>query len=158
MLLPDASSESVVAVPPALQSVFARHTSNCTNVKGCRTRRGSTACGKNVICISCSSTTNQLEPSVPARTCTAATSARRHAKLRRLSPGGCGAALPPPPPAKPRVSASSETGERNEACCGSSSEGMTGGGSAAFARAVRSASRGVGNTRASGANEHLQRA
>ena len=85
-------------------------------------------------------------------------SARRHAKLRGLSPGGCGAALPPPPPAKPRVSASSETGERNEACCGSSSEGMTGGGSAAFARAVRSASRGVGNTRASGASERLQRA
>jgi hypothetical protein len=136
-----------------LSSICVLHASNCTNAKGCRTRRGSTVCGKNVIRITCSSTANQLEPSIPARTCTVATSARKHAKLCGLSPGGCGAALPPPPPIKPSVSASSETGESNEACCGSSSAAMTVG-SAAFARAVRNASRGV----ASASNLRRERA
>jgi hypothetical protein len=32
-------------------TTLARRTSNCADAKGCRTRRGSTACGKNVICI-----------------------------------------------------------------------------------------------------------
>ena len=96
-----------------------------------------------------SSTANQLDPSVPAKKRAAAMSARKHAKLRGLSPGGCGVAPPPPPPAKPSVSPSSETGERNadEDCCGSSSAATTRGGRAAFARAVRNASRGVGSAK-----------
>jgi hypothetical protein len=32
-------------------TTLARRTSNCTSAKGCRTGRGSTACGKNVICV-----------------------------------------------------------------------------------------------------------
>jgi hypothetical protein len=50
-------------------------------------------------------------------------SARKHAKLRGLSPGSCGAAPHPSLPAEPSERPSSETGERRayEACCGSSS-------------------------------------
>jgi hypothetical protein len=70
------------------------------------------------------------------------TSARKHAKLRRLGPGGRGAAPPPLPPAKPNVSPSSETGERNG--CGSWNVATTRDGSAAFARTMRYASREVG--------------
>jgi len=56
-----------------------------------------------------STATNQLEPRVPARKSAAATSARKHAKLRGLNPGSYGAAPPPPPPVKRCMSPSSET-------------------------------------------------
>ena len=56
---------------------------------------------------------HELEPSVLARESAAATSARKHAKMRGPSPGGCGVATPPPPPTKPSISPSSETGQRS---------------------------------------------
>ena len=98
---------------------LARCTSNYADARGCRTRRGRTACGKNVICVwNASSTANQLEPSLPAGKCAAAATSARIVstpKLRGLGPGGCGAAPPPPPPAaKPSVSPSGETGNETQ--------------------------------------------
>ncbi|KAI0268494.1 hypothetical protein BGY98DRAFT_336832 [Russula aff. rugulosa BPL654] len=66
----------------------------CQHCQGYRTRRGA------------SSTTNLLELSFPPWKGAAATSTRKHAKLRELTPGGCGTAPPPPTPAlsvSPRV-------------------------------------------------------
>jgi hypothetical protein len=60
---------------------------------------------------------------------------------------------PSPPPAKPNVSPVSETRERSEVCCSLSSTATTRGGSAAFAMAVRNASRGAARP-----SERLQRA
>src|ERR1700730_2337393 len=47
---------------------------------------------------------NQLGPSMPGRKSAAATRVRAHARLRRLSPSGCGGAPPPPPLMSARVS------------------------------------------------------
>jgi hypothetical protein len=99
-------------------TTLVRRTSNCADANACLTRRGSIARGlvweeRNLAFWSASGTTNLLERSGPARKSAAAMSSRKHAKLRRPSPGGRGAAPPSPPPTNQSVSPSSETGERS---------------------------------------------